>query len=137
MSFSIAVEIQTALVAFEGPFSLSLATYGSKYDSHYGSLCFCCSYFYWEHDWGRDTLVGLSFGEEDSHTFCITCSNGSMGDDMATTVKHLFLYEVGHKIDWIPYDDQILFIIYGMVCANLIHNVGEEIFGDLVFILPF
>ena len=42
----------------------------------------------------------FSFGEDDSHTICITCSNGSMGGDMDTTTKHLFLYEVGHGIDW-------------------------------------
>ena len=55
---------------------------------------------------------------------------------MATIVKHFFLYEVGHRIDWMSYDDQVLFIIYGMVWASLIHNVGEEIFGGIVFILP-
>ena len=80
--------------------------------------------------------MDVSLGEEDSHTFCITCSNGSMGYDMDSIVKKNFLDEVGHRIDWIPYDDQVLFIIYGMVWASLIHNVGGQIFGGLVFILP-
>ena len=85
---------------------------------------------------GETHWLDVSFGEEDPHNFYITCSNGSMGGDMATTTKQLFLYEVGHEIYWIPHDAQYLFIIYDMVWANLIHNVGEEIFGDLVFILP-
>ena len=62
MSVSIEIESQAVLVAFEGPFSFSYATYGSQYDSHYGSLCCCCFYFCWEHDWGRDTLVGCVHG---------------------------------------------------------------------------
>ena len=49
---------------------------------------------------GETHWLDVSFGEEDSHTFCITCSNGSMGGDMPTTAKHLFLYEVVHEIDW-------------------------------------
>lgn len=50
---------------------------------------------------GREThWLDVSFGEEDSHIFCITCSKGSMGDDMAITTKHFYLYEVGHDIDW-------------------------------------
>ena len=44
ISFSIVVESQTMLVAFVGPFSFSLVTYGSKYHSHYGSLCCFCSH---------------------------------------------------------------------------------------------
>ena len=74
--------------------------------------------------------------EEDSHTFCITCSNGSMGGDMATIEKHLPFHEVGHGIDLMTYGDDFLAITYGMGWASLIHNVGEEIFGGLVFILP-
>ena len=81
--------------------------------------------------------LGVSFGGEDSHTFCIACSNGSMRGDMATTAKHLFPFvEVGHVIDGMPYGDDFLSITYGMIWASLIHSVGEEIFGDLVFILP-
>ena len=37
---------------------------------------------------------------------------------------------------WMEYDYNVLFIIYWMLWASLIHNVGEEIFGDLVFIVP-
>ena len=78
----------------------------------------------------------MFFGEEDSHIFCIACSNGNMRGDMATTSKHMFLYEVGHDFDEMPYGDDFPSITYGMVWANLIHNVGEETFRDLVFILP-
>ena len=81
--------------------------------------------------------LGVSFGGEDSHTFCIACSNGSMRGDMATTTKKLFpFFEVGHAIYRISYGDNFLSITYGMIWASLIHSVGEEIFGDLVFILP-
>ena len=69
-------------------------------------------------------------------TFCIACSNGSMGGDMATIVKNLFPFEVGHEFDGIPYDDDFLSITYGMVWASLIHSVGGEVFRDLVFIFP-
>ena len=37
---------------------------------------------------GRETHeLDVSFGKDDSHTFCIACSNGSMRGDMATTAK--------------------------------------------------
>ena len=86
---------------------------------------------------GGDThWLYVSLGEDISHTFCITCSKGSMGDDVVTTIKHFLLYEVGHRIDWIPYGDDFLSVTYGIIWAILIHSVGEEIFGDLVFILP-
>ena len=86
---------------------------------------------------GEEThWLDVFFWEEDSHTFCIACSNGSMRGDMATTAKHLFLYEVGHEFDGMPYGDDFLSITYGMVWASLIHNVGEDISRDLVFILP-
>ena len=55
---------------------------------------------------------------------------------MATTAKHLLPFEVGHVIDGMPYSDDFLSITYGMIWASLIHSVGEEIFGDLVFISP-
>ena len=86
---------------------------------------------------GRETHgLDVSFWEEDSHIFCFACSNGSMGGDMATTVKHVFPFEVGHVIDGMPYGDDFLSITYGMIWASLIHSVGQEIFGDLVFIFP-
>ena len=85
---------------------------------------------------GETHWLDVSLGEEISHTFCITCSKGSMGDDMATIVKHLLIYEVVYGIDLIPYGDDFLFIIYGMVWASMIHNVGGKLFGDLVLFLP-
>ena len=39
-------------------------------------------------------------------------------------------------IDGMPYGDDFLSITYGMVWASMIHNVGEVIFGGLVFIFP-
>ena len=59
---------------------------------------------------GEEHWLDVSFGKEDSHTFCITCSNGSMGGDMATIEKHFFIYEVGHEIDWMPYGGDFLSI---------------------------
>ena len=86
---------------------------------------------------GEEThWLDVFFREEDSHIFCIACSNGNMRGDMATTAKHFFLYGVGHEFDDIPYGDDFPSITYGMVWASLIHNVGNEIFIDLVFILP-
>ena len=72
---------------------------------------------------GETHWMDVSFGEENSHIFCSTCSKGSMGYDMATTTKHLSLYVEGHEID-------------GMIWANMIHNVRGKIFGDLFFFLP-
>ena len=41
--------------------------------------------------------LDVSLRGENSHIFC-TCSNGSMGRDMATTATCLFSFEVGHEI---------------------------------------
>ena len=72
---------------------------------------------------GETHWLDVSLGEEDSHAFCSTCSKGRMGDEMATTVKHLSLYEVGHEIN-------------GMIWVNMIHNVGGKIFGGIRSFLP-
>ena len=85
---------------------------------------------------GETHWLDVSLGKEISHTFFIACSKGSMRNDMATTSRHLFFHDMGHSIDWIPYGDDFLSITYGVVWASLIHNVGERIFGDLVFSLP-
>ena len=39
-------------------------------------------------------------------------------------------------IEEMPYDDDFQLIIYGDTWASLIYNVGGEIFGGLVLILP-
>ena len=78
----------------------------------------------------------VSFGEEYLHTFCSTCSKGSMEEDMVTMTRYLFLHEVNHMIYWIPYDDDFQLITYEMIWANLIYKVGGEILGDLDFIFP-
>ena len=39
-------------------------------------------------------------------------------------------------IDIMPYDDDFQLIIYGDIWANMIHNVGEDIFEDPIFFLP-
>ena len=49
---------------------------------------------------GETHWLDVSLGKEISHNFCTTCFKGSMGEDMATIVDHLFLYEVGHMIVW-------------------------------------
>ena len=39
-------------------------------------------------------------------------------------------------IGWIPYDDEFQLITYEMIWTSMIHSVGGEIFGGLIFILP-
>ena len=80
--------------------------------------------------------VGVFFGEEDPHTFCITCSKGSMGRDMVSTTKYLFFYEDDHEMNGMPYDGEFLSIMYEMVWASLIHSAGRRTFGGLPSFLP-
>ena len=80
--------------------------------------------------------VDVFFGEEDPHTFCITCSKGSMGRDMASTAKSLFLNEEDHEMDGMPYGGDFLSIMYEMVWASLIHSAGRATLGGLVPFLP-
>ena len=76
-------------------------------------------------------------GEEHPHTFCITCSKGSMGRDMASKEKYLFINEEDHEMDRMPYGGDLLSIMYHMVWDNLIHSVGRGTFGGLASFLPF
>ena len=46
--------------------------------------------------------LDVSLSRENSHIFYTTCSNGSMGGDMATTATCLFSSGVGHEIDIHP-----------------------------------
>ena len=46
--------------------------------------------------------LDVSLRGENSHNFCTTCSNGSMGGEMATTATYLFSFEVDHGIDIHP-----------------------------------
>ena len=133
---SIIVEGQAALVALEGPLSLSFIAYGSSMIlifAPYGSTIFV---------FGRSMLVrethgvNVSFEGEIPHTFFTTCSNGKMGYDMVTLIAHFSLYEVSHMMEEMPYDDDFQLIIYGDTWANLICSVGGEIFGGLVLIFP-
>ena len=80
--------------------------------------------------------VDVPFGGGDLHTFCSTCSKGSMEGDMVLPAKQLHMYEVNHMTDWMPYDDDFQLITYEMIWASLICSVGGEILGDLDFILP-
>ena len=75
-------------------------------------------------------------GVEISQIICIACSNGSMTTHVSTTATHLFPFEVIHMIDWMPYDGDFQLITYEMIWDSMFHNVGEEILGGLVFILP-
>ena len=103
---------------------LILVPYVAKFSIYVGSM------FWRETHW-----MDVSFGKDDSHLVCSTCSKGSMGDSMVTIAKHLVHYEVSHMIDWMPYDDDFQLITYEMVWASLFHNIGE-IHGGLIFILP-
>ena len=80
--------------------------------------------------------LDVSLGGEISHIICITCSNGNMRTHVATTTKHWFPFEVSHMIYWMPYGDDYQLITYEMILDSMFHNVGEEIFGGLVFIFP-
>ena len=46
--------------------------------------------------------LDVSLRGENSHIFCSTCSNGSMGGDMATIATQLFSFWVGHEFDSHP-----------------------------------
>ena len=80
--------------------------------------------------------MDVSFWEKDSHILCSTCSKGNMGGVMATIAKHLFLLEIGHVCDGVPYDDDILSITCERFWANWFYNVRGRIFTDLIFMLP-
>ena len=73
--------------------------------------------------------LDVSFWEVGSHIFCNTFSNGNMGRVVATMTKHLFLLEVSHVCDGIPYDDTLLSITYETFWANWFYNVGGRIFA--------
>ena len=88
------------------------------------------------HKGGEAHWKDVTFGGEDPHNFCSTCSKGSMEEDMVTMTKCLFLHEVNHMIGWIPYDDDFQLITYEMIWASWIYNAKGEILGDLNFILP-
>lgn len=81
--------------------------------------------------------LDVFLGEKHPHTFCITCSKGSMRRDMNSIEKYLFLYEEGHDMEGIPYGGEFLSIMYEMVWASLIHNAGRGTFGGLASFLPF
>ena len=150
--------------------------------------------------------LDVSLRRDNSHIFCITCSNGSMGGDMSNIATHLFSFGLGHEfyshsmynheqvfdhvllthstiyyslVDvmifsyyfpcyflklqwmrlccvllrhclyhasscktfsilpiWILYDDHVVFIMDEMFWATLFSNVGRDILGGLLFILP-
>ena len=70
--------------------------------------------------------LGVSLSGKNSHNFCSTCSNGSMGGDMATTTKCLFSFEVGHKIDIHPFYnhgkvlDHVLLLLHSSIYYTLV-----------------
>lgn len=84
----------------------------------------------------RTHRVGVFFGEEDPHTFYMTCSKRRMGRDMASTTKSLFLHEEGHVMDGFSYNGDFLPIKHEMVWVSLMHSTGKGTFGGLVPSLP-
>ena len=46
--------------------------------------------------------LDVSLSGKNSHIFCTTCSNGSMGGDMATTTTYVIPFEVDHGLDSYP-----------------------------------
>ena len=75
----------------------------------------------------RAHWLDVSIGNEISHTFYASCFKGSMGDDMATTVDHLFLCEVGHMIVWSTWIMPLMSIweeiFYGLPSWEVIHFI--------------
>ena len=73
---------------------------------------------------------------KNSHNFCTTCSNGSMGGGMATTTTYAFSFEVGHEIYSHPlYShgqvlDHVLLLSYSAIYYQLVDVM------DLVHCLP-
>ena len=37
---------------------------------------------------------------------------------------------------WMPYGDDVPFILYGIVCIIMAHDIGERILGDSIFFFP-
>ena len=76
---------------------------------------------------GETHWLDVSMGNEISHTFYASCFKGSMGDDMATTVDHLLLYEVGHVIFWSTWDMPLMNnweeLFYELPCWKVIHFI--------------
>lgn len=88
------------------------------------------------HEEGETHWVDVPFGREKLHSFCSTCSKGSMGDDMVTMFSQFVFHEVNHMMVWIPYDYEFQITTYEMILASLNCSVRGEIPGDLDFIFP-
>ena len=80
--------------------------------------------------------MDVSLSGENSHIFCTTCSNGSMGGDMATTATCLFSFEVGHEIYMHPLYNHGQVYDHVLIAHSTIYYslVGEMI---LVCYLPY
>ena len=72
--------------------------------------------------------LDVSLRGENSHIFCTTCSNGSMGGYMATTTTCLFSFEVGHEIYIHPlYNHGQLFDHVLMTHSAIYYSLVDEI----------
>ena len=76
--------------------------------------------------------MNVSLMREDSHIFCIACSNGNMRGDMATTAIYLLSIEEGHE-----YDDEIhpLFIFWHVFdFVFLVHSSIYCLVVEVIFL---
>ena len=79
--------------------------------------------------------LDVSVSGKNSHNFCTTCSNGSMGGGMATTTIYAFSFDVGHEIDIHP------LYSYGQVFGLMLLSYSDIYYPlvdvmDLVHCLP-
>ena len=79
--------------------------------------------------------LDVSVSGKNSHNFCTTCSNRSMGGGLATTTLYAFSFDVGHEIDIHPlYSHRQVFgpmlLSYSAICYPLVDVL------DLVHCLP-
>ena len=51
-------------------------------------------------------------------------------------IDHWYHGTINIFLIWMPNGDEVPFILDGMVWASMIHDMGDRIFGDLLFFLP-
>ena len=79
--------------------------------------------------------LDVSLSEKNSHVFCTTCSNGSMGGDMAIATTCLFSFEVGHEIGIHPFYSHGQVLDHVLLLHSAIYYPLVDVM-DLVHCLP-
>ena len=79
--------------------------------------------------------LDVSLSGKNSHIFCTTCSNGSMGGDMATTTTYVFSFEVDHGLDSNPlYSHRQVFGLVMLLYSAIYYSLVDVM--DFVCHLP-